>query len=97
MITEFVNGYNITGNHATVGREYHICDAAGKLLLQLPGKVMAIASAKALPPGDVPEPEETVSLPAPGTAYEAAPATELDPEPEIVPMTEAEPEPDPEP
>lgn len=30
MTTTFVNGYNVTGNHATVGREYRVCNAAGK-------------------------------------------------------------------
>ena len=59
MITEFVNGYNVTGNHGTGSeRRYHVCDAAGKVLIRSAvGKVHAMAIAAARPPGDVPDPE----------------------------------------
>ena len=59
MITEFVNGYNVTGNHGTGSeRKYHVCDAAGKVLIRSAvGKVHAIALAAARPLGDVPEPK----------------------------------------
>lgn len=53
----FVNGYNITGNHATTGREYHVCDAAGVVLAAIKGPVAAaMAFAAAQVPGDVTEP-----------------------------------------
>jgi hypothetical protein len=57
MITELVNGYNVTGNHgAGAVREYHVCDLAGNTLAEAAGKVLAIAAANAREPGDVPEP-----------------------------------------
>lgn len=61
MTTTFVNGYNVTGNHATVGREYHVCNAAGKVLIRSANGIEhAMAIAEARPPGDVPEPEPEV-------------------------------------
>jgi len=59
MPTDRINGYNITGNHGTgEDRQYRICNAGGDVLHTSPGsKTIAIATAKSLPPGDVPEPE----------------------------------------
>ena len=86
MITEFVNGYNVTGNHATVGRDYHILNADGRVVGKAPGKVLAMAAAAELPRGDlvqedaVPEPE---------------PEAEAEPEPEVKAVPKPEPMPEP--
>lgn len=75
MTTTFVNGYNVTGNHAKVGREYHVCNAAGNVLQRANGIEPAMAVAAARLPGDVPEPkpqpvivERTVTVRPPKTA-----------------------------
>ncbi len=74
MSTELVNGYNVTGNHATVGREYHVCDASGKVLHVAAGKRPAIEFAEGREPGDVrPEPEPTPRSAAEARPTQAAP------------------------
>jgi len=60
-----VNGYNVTGNHAAVGREYHLENAAGEALHAVNNRAIARGLARSLPPGDVPEPQRPSPEPAP--------------------------------
>jgi len=65
MITEFCNGYNVTGNHGATVREYRICNAGGGIVRVEGGKRQALAVAASLPAGDVPEPKPVVDTPDP--------------------------------
>jgi hypothetical protein len=57
MLSQYCNGYTITGNHAAAGRMYHVCNAAGAVVARVAGAIgHALAHAEALPPGDVVEP-----------------------------------------
>jgi len=87
MITEFVNGYNVTGNHGVgAAREYHVRNAAGKVLGTAPGKVLAMAVATEMPTGNVPEPEDEPEPEAePDVVVEEAPEPEVEPEPKPEP------------
>ena len=51
-----VNGWRVTGNHAAVGREYHLENAAGEMCHVVNSKPIARGLAASLPVGDVPEP-----------------------------------------
>jgi len=65
----WINGYNITGNHATSGRDYRVEDAAGVVLAGVKGPIRAaMALAEKMQLGDVPEPK-----PAPEPEPKAAP------------------------
>ena len=65
MTTTFINGYNVTGNHATSGREYRVCDASGRALHTAAGIEPAMAVAQGMRPGDVVPvtPEPVVEMP----------------------------------
>ncbi len=73
----FVNGYNVTGNHASSGRLYRVENLAGELLREFVGlesKYQARNAANEMPSGDVPEP-----LPDPPPEQPPTIAAELPP------------------
>lgn len=72
MITELINGYNVTGNHSpagTDGREYRVSNAINRALHIANSKVAAISIAHGMRPGDVvevkpkPKPKPVTEIP----------------------------------
>lgn len=63
---EVINGYELTGNHAAIGREYRVCRADGEVVaVSHVGKGDAIAIAERLPTGDITVAPEPVVEPTP--------------------------------
>ncbi len=95
MITELINGYNVTGNHAPAGstaREYRVCDASNRALHIADSKVAAIATARGMRTGDVIEvkPPPVAEIP-PEVKAVIEPVEEKEPPPVEKPKPERNP------
>ena len=81
MTTTLVNGYNVTGNHAKSGREYHVCNAVNRVLHVSDGIEPAMAIARGMRTGDVVQdkPKPVVEIP-PEVKAVVAPVEKPEPE-----------------